>query len=45
MLPKSFKHLQSILLARKRGDKEMAEVLSLVRHHDEKLVEEAIEKA
>jgi transposase len=45
LLPDSFKHLQSILLQRKGGDKEMVEVLSLVLHHDEKLVEQAIELA
>ncbi len=45
LLPDSFKHLQSILLQRKGGDKEMVEVLALVLHHDEKQVEQAIEMA
>ncbi|MDE1226137.1 IS21 family transposase [Vibrio aestuarianus] len=45
LLPESFKHLQSILLQRLGGDKEMVEVLSLVLHHDEKLVEQAINMA
>jgi hypothetical protein len=45
MLPDNFKHLQSILLQRKGGDKEMVEVLSLVLHHDETLVEQAITMA
>ncbi|MEE4244550.1 MAG: IS21 family transposase, partial [Kangiellaceae bacterium] len=45
LLPDNFKHLQSILLQRVGGDKEMVEVLSLVLHHDEQLVEQAIEMA
>ncbi|MEZ9864195.1 IS21 family transposase [Vibrio breoganii] len=45
LLPDSFKQLQSILLQRKGGDKEMVEVLSLVLHHDEKQVERAVEMA
>ncbi|MCE7654268.1 IS21 family transposase, partial [Vibrio fluvialis] len=45
LLPEGFKHLQSILLQREGGDKEMVEVLSLVLHHDEKLVEQAIDMA
>jgi transposase len=44
-LPDSFKHLQSQLLARKGGDKEMVDVLSLVLHHEEQLVEQAIDMA
>ncbi len=45
LLPESFKHLQSILLQRKGGDKEMIEVLSLVLHHDKRQVEQAIAMA
>jgi hypothetical protein len=37
-LPDSFKHLQSILLQRQGGDRGMVEVLSLVLHHDEALL-------
>ncbi|MDN3651674.1 IS21 family transposase [Thalassotalea ponticola] len=41
--PECFKHLQSILLKREGGDREMVDILSLVLHHDEKLVEKAVE--
>ena len=34
-LPEAFKRLQSILVKRPGGDREMAEVLALVLHHDE----------
>lgn len=44
-MPDSFKHLQSILLQRERGDKEMVEVLSLILHHDEADVLRAVEMA
>lgn len=44
-LPESFKQLQSQLLQRQGGDKEMAEILALVLYHDEALVERAIEMA
>lgn len=44
-MPDSFKHLQSILLQRERGDKEMVEVLSLILHHDEADVVKAVEMA
>jgi transposase len=44
-MPESFKHLQSVLLQRERGDKEMVEVLSLILHHDEADVVKAVEMA
>ena len=44
-LPKSFKRLQSALLKREGGDREMADILALVLHHDEKLVEQAVREA
>ena len=44
-LPKSFKHLQGVLLKREGGDREMADILALVLHHDEKLVEQAVREA
>lgn len=44
-LPDSFKQLQSKLLKRPGGDREMADVLTLVLLHDESLVEQAIIEA
>ena len=44
-LPESFKHLQGILLKRLGGDREMANILALVLHHDEHLVIQAVEAA
>jgi hypothetical protein len=44
-LPDSFKQLQSKLLKRPGGDREMADVLALVLLHDESLVEQAIVEA
>ena len=44
-LPDAFKRLQSILLKRLGGDREMAEVLALVLHHDEQVVLCAVELA
>jgi transposase len=44
-LPDSFKQLQSKLLKRAGGDREMADVLALVLLHDENLVEQAIVEA
>ena len=44
-LPKSFRHLQQILLKREGGDREMADILALVLHHDERLVEQAVAEA
>ena len=41
-LPTSFKRLQSVLLKREGGDREMADILALVLHHDEALVEQAV---
>jgi transposase len=41
-LPASFIALQAILLKRPGGDREMADVLALVLHHDEALVERAV---
>ena len=44
-LPDAFKRLQSILLKRLGGDREMAEILALVLHHDEQTVLCAVERA
>jgi hypothetical protein len=44
-LPKSFKRLQAVLMKREGGDREMADILALVLHHDEKLVERAVREA
>jgi len=44
-MPDSFKQLQSLLLKRPGGDREMVDVLALVLLHDEKLVEQAVEAA
>jgi transposase len=44
-LPRAFKRLQSILLKRLGGDREMAEILALVLHHDEQTVLCAVELA
>ena len=41
-LPASFSALQAILLKRSGGDREMADILALVLHHDETLVERAV---
>ena len=41
-LPKSFQRLRSVLRQRDGGDREMADILALVLHHDEKLVEQAV---
>lgn len=42
-LPNSFKRLQSKLLKRSGGDREMADILALVLLHDEALVEQAVD--
>lgn len=44
-LPGSFKRLQSVLIKREGGDREMADILALVLHHDENLVEQAVAEA
>lgn len=44
-LPEAFKRLQSILLKRPGGDREMVEILALVLHHDEQAVLAAVELA
>ena len=44
-LPGSFKQLQSRLLKRIGGDCDMADILALVLHHDERQVEQAIQMA
>lgn len=44
-LPEVFKKLQTQLLKRLGGDREMVEVLALVIHHDEHKIEEAIKTA
>ena len=44
-LPPSFRRLQSVLLEREGGDREMADILALVLHYDEHLVEQAVSEA
>lgn len=44
-LPQAFKRLQAALLKRPGGDREMAEILALVLHHDEQAVLRAVESA
>ena len=44
-LPWSFQRLQSILLKQPGGDRQMADILALVLHHDEQLVEQAVRQA
>lgn len=44
-LPESFKQLQQVLLRNIGGDRQMADVLALVLHHDAELVEQAITQA
>jgi hypothetical protein len=44
-LPEAFKQLQTKLLTRAGGDREMVEILSLVLHYDETLVLAAIEES
>ena len=44
-LPDSFRQLQSRLLKRPGGDREMADILALVLLHDEQLVEQAVAAA
>ena len=44
-LPEGFKRLQSLLLKRPGGDREMAEILALVLYHDEQAVLTAVELA
>lgn len=44
-LPTAFKRLQSVLLKRPGGDREMVEILALVLHHDEQTVLCAVELA
>jgi hypothetical protein len=44
-LPEAFKQLQSQLLRRPGGDREMAEILALVLQHDEQAVLCAVELA
>ena len=44
-LPAAFKRLQSVLLKRLGGDREMVEILALVLHHDEQAVLVAVELA
>ncbi len=44
-LPEGFRRLQTLLLKRPGGDREMVDVLALVLLHDERLVEQAITAA
>lgn len=44
-MPQAFRSLQTLMLKRPGGDREMADVLSLVLHHDEQAVLQAVELA
>jgi len=44
-LPEAFRRLQTLLLKRPGGDREMVEILALVLHHDEQAVLTAVELA
>lgn len=44
-LPAAFRRLQSLLLKRPGGDREMVDILALVMLYDEQLVERAVEEA
>jgi hypothetical protein len=44
-MPDAFRQLQTLLLRRAGGDREVAEILALVLHHDEKAVLCAVEMA
>ena len=44
-LPQAFRQLQGLILKRPGGDREMAEILALVLHHDEQAVLCAVELA
>jgi len=44
-LPPSLRQLQTTLIKRQDGDKEMVEILALVLHHDERLVEQAVSES
>lgn len=44
-LPECFQQLQKHLLKHPRGDRDMVDVLALVLHHDESLVEKAVQIA
>ena len=44
-LPPAFRQLQSQLLRRPGGDREMVDILALVLHHDEQVVLNAVELA
>lgn len=44
-LPDAFKRMQTVLLKRPGGDREMVEILALVLHHDEQDVQVAVELA
>lgn len=44
-LPRSFQRLQALLIKQPGGDRQMADILALVLHHDEQLVEQAVREA
>ena len=44
-MPDAFRQLQGLMLKRLGGDREMAEILALVLHHDEQAVLCAVELA
>jgi hypothetical protein len=44
-MPEAFRQLQGHLLKRLGGDREMVEIVSLVLHHDEQVVLQAVELA
>jgi hypothetical protein len=44
-MPDGFRKLQTLMLRRVGGDREMVDVLALVQHHDEQAVLAAVELA
>ena len=44
-MPEAFRDLQRALLKREGGDREMADILALVLHHDEQAVLMAVQRA
>jgi len=44
-MPEAFRKLQSLMLRKPGGDREMVDILSLVLHHDEQAVLCAVEMA
>jgi hypothetical protein len=44
-LPPAFRHLQTLMLAKPGGDRDMVDILALVLHHNEQAVLMAVERA